>query len=54
MQTFLSIAGFIGCASAVTIAFIKILETICFFRQFREKTIRTLERIEETLRNQKP
>ncbi len=54
MHTFLTIVGLIGCTIAVTITFIKILETLWFFKEFRDKTISTLDRIEETLRNQKP
>jgi hypothetical protein len=54
MDTFLTIVGFIGCIIAATIAIIKAIETLWFFKEFRDKTIRTLDRIEETLRNLKP
>lgn len=54
METFLTFAGFIGCTIAATIAIIKVIETVWFFKEFRDKTISKLDRIEETLRNHKP
>ena len=54
MQAFLTFVGFLGCTIAVAITIIKSIETLWFFKEFRDKTISTLERIEETLRKQKP
>lgn len=54
MQAFLTFVGFLGCTIAVVIAVTKAIETVWFFKEFRDKTISTLERIEETLRKQKP
>ena len=54
MQTFLTLVGFIGCFVAVTIALIKAIETVWFFKEFRDNVTKSLDRIEETLRNHKP
>jgi capsular polysaccharide biosynthesis protein len=54
MESFLTFAGFIGCTIAVAIAIIKAIEAVWFFKEFRDKTTKSLDRIEKTLRDPKP
>ena len=53
MQTFLIIIGFFACTAAATLAVIKAIETVWFFQEFRKEVTKTLDRIEERLRNTK-
>jgi hypothetical protein len=53
-QAFLTIVGFGACAALAMLSIVKTFEVVWFFKDFRDKTNRTLERIEETLRNRKP
>jgi hypothetical protein len=54
MEHFLILVGLIGCIITGGIVVFKFLDAVSFFQEFRNKTERTLARIEETLRNQKP
>lgn len=54
MQTFLTLVGFLGCAIAASITVIKAIEAVWFFKEFRDNVTKSLDRIEETIRNQKP
>ena len=54
MQTFFTLIGLAACTAAATLAVIKFIETVWFFQEFRKDITKTLERIEERLRNIKP
>ena len=54
MQTFLTLIGFTACVAAATIAVIKAIEAVFFFKEFHETVTKSLTRIEERLRNLKP
>lgn len=51
MQTFLIFMGFLGCTIAAVIAVTKAIETVWFFQEFRKEVTKSLDRIQETLRN---
>jgi hypothetical protein len=51
MQTFFTLIGLAACVSGLMFAIIKFLEAVWFFKEFRDKTNSTLDRIEERLRN---
>jgi hypothetical protein len=51
MQTFLTIIGFAACVGGFTFAITKAIEAVWFFQEFRKDITKTLERIEERLRN---
>jgi hypothetical protein len=46
--------GFAACAAVAMLALFKAIEAVWFFKEFRENMTKSLDRIEETLRNQKP
>lgn len=54
METFLILIGFLACAVAASVAVIKAIETVFFFKEFRDTVTKSLARIEENLRNLKP
>ena len=54
MQTFFTIAGFAACTAVAMLAIFKAIDAVWFFQEFRKEMTKTLDRIEETLRNRKP
>lgn len=51
MEAFLLSIGFVSCVIAVGIAIIKAIETVWFFKEFREEVTKSLTKIDEQIRN---
>jgi hypothetical protein len=54
MQTFFTIIGFAACTAAATLAVIKAIETVWFFKDLRDSVTKSLTRIEERINKLKP
>ena len=54
MITFLSVIGLTACIAVATIAVLKAVEVVFFFREFHGTVTKSLAKIEERLRNLNP
>jgi hypothetical protein len=54
MQTFFTIIGFAACTAVAMLALFKAIDAVWFFKEFRKDITKSLDRIEERLRNIKP
>jgi hypothetical protein len=54
MEAFLILIGLTACFAIAVFGVIKFIEAVWFFQEFRKEVTKSLDRIQETLRNHKP